>query len=70
MNSHKVKMLQPERIIQKSDVMFSVWKGKQRVGSLGVSSGGIEWWQASAKKSRRLTWWDLAKLMEAKRKSS
>jgi hypothetical protein len=65
MAHHYVKFEVPARDLGHADVVFETWKGDQKVGTLRVSKGHVEWFPQNAKKpSARLTWWQFAKRMD------
>jgi hypothetical protein len=58
----------------KNAVKFDIRKGKEKIGTLYISSGTVEWWPKSNKVNAwRGSWWTFAKILEdnfARRRST
>jgi len=57
MAAHKVSLTIPHTIdIGNVDVEFEVRDGKNLMGKVKISKGGIDWWPANARRKRSATW--------------
>lgn len=66
---HEIRFGIPEGRLGKLDAEFDVWRGPEKVGTLFVSQGAIEWRPANAKKYQyHCRWEGFSKVMRRCRK--
>jgi hypothetical protein len=61
-----VKFRIPERDLENTDIVLTIdWNG-QRLGTLRLSRGGVQWWAKHAKKkpTEKFNWSKFAKRLE------
>ena len=53
--AHYVTFTVPERELGNADIEFHAWNDDEKVGTLRVSKGALEWFPKDSKKGRKLT---------------
>ena len=53
---HGVEFRVPALALRKSDVVFTVFRDEETLGTLYVSRGALVWWSRSGKVGRKLPW--------------
>ena len=62
--AHYVNFTVPERDLGNADIVFESWDDEDKIGTLRISKGAIEWFAKDSKRpTRRLTWRQFAKQM-------
>jgi hypothetical protein len=68
MPSHLVEMKIPTtKVVQHADVVFEVFDDDGKLGELRVSQGGVDWYPRGAKLPAKLSWEQLARVLEEQR---
>jgi hypothetical protein len=67
MAEHTIQVELPEKLILSKDVRFIITSNRQRLGTLHVSQGSIDWLPASGQKWIRVGWEQFADLMLLKK---
>ena len=63
--AHYVKFAVPERDLGNADIVFSAWNDDEKIGTLRISKGAIEWFPKDSKKrAKKLTWARFGRLVE------
>jgi len=65
MPEHVVRVSQPTRELVNSDVSFEIFSDAQKLGTLLVSKGTVDWFPRSAQSAVSLEWEELALLLDA-----
>lgn len=65
MPEHVVRVSQPIRELVNSDVRFEIFSDAQKLGTLLVSKGTVDWFPRNAQTAISLEWEDLAVLLDA-----
>lgn len=66
--AHDVRFTVPERELGKSDVEFHAYSDGDKIGTLKVRKGAVEWVPANNTYGHKLNWKDFAKVMQEKGK--
>jgi hypothetical protein len=68
MPSHLVEMkIFMTKVVQHADVVFEVFDDDGKLGELRVSQGGVDWYPRGAQIPAKLSWEQLARVMEDQR---
>jgi hypothetical protein len=68
MPSHLVEMKIPTtKVVQHADVVFEVFDDDGKLGELRVSQGGVDWYPRGAQIPAKLSWEQLARVMDDQR---
>ena len=62
--AHYVRFVVPERDLGHADIVFSAWNDDEKIGTLRVSKGAVEWFVKDSKKGKKLTWKRFSKVIE------
>jgi hypothetical protein len=60
---HKVQMIETRHEITNRDVIFSVKKGRKKIGELRVSKGNLVWITGNGRVINQITWTDFNDFM-------
>jgi hypothetical protein len=63
MSAHDIFMAMPEKVVLNKDVVFDVYSDNNKLGTLKVSKGSIEWAPASFNRGFHLFWEQFDHLM-------
>jgi hypothetical protein len=56
MAKHNLFFELPIRELGKTDVLFHVYKDKEKFGSITISKGNLEWYPKNAKNPYKISW--------------
>lgn len=56
MPEHRIEMWQPAKSLLNSDLYFDVYSDGQKLGTMSLSKGSIDWFPKGKQKSKRITW--------------
>ena len=64
MPKHHIEISLPTKPIKNVDTAIVVKSGRRKLGEMRISRGSLDWFPAGAQKARRVSWEDLARLLE------
>ena len=60
--AHYVSFTVPDRDLGNADIVFRAWDDEEKIGTLRVSKGAIEWFAKDSKRpTRKMTWRQFSK---------
>lgn len=63
--AHQVRVRMNTTIVKNKDLEIVVKSNSGKIGTLLISKGNVEWLpKGNSVNRRRLSWWDLAKVLE------
>jgi hypothetical protein len=65
MPEHMVRVSQPSRELVNSDVTFEIYSDGQKLGTMLVSKGTVDWFPRNAQTSISLQWEEFADVLDA-----
>ena len=65
MAEHVVRVSQPTREVVNADYSFEIFSDGEKIGTLDISKGTVDWWPRNAKSGVEVRWEDFATLMDA-----
>ena len=63
MSTHDIQMVMPEKVVLNKDVVFDVYSDSNKLGTLKISKGSVEWAPASFSRGFHLLWEQFDHLM-------
>lgn len=64
MPEHSIAITLPTKPVKNADTTIEIWSGSRKLGTMQISKGSLDWLPAGAQKRRRITWENLAVLLE------
>jgi hypothetical protein len=61
---HHIEISLPTKPIKNVDTEIVVKSGRKKLGEMRISRGSLDWLPAGAQKPRRVSWENLARLLE------
>jgi hypothetical protein len=61
---HRIDMTQPSKHVVNSDVRFDIHSNREKLGTLTISKGSIDWWPRSKQSGKKISWERFAKVMD------
>ena len=65
MSTHEIQMAMPEKTVLNKDVVFDVYSDYNKLGTLKISKGSVEWAPANFTRGFHLLWEQFDKMMRA-----
>ena len=65
MAEHVVRVSQPTREVVNADYSFEIFGDGEKLGTLNISKGTIDWWPRKAQSWVELRWEEFAELLNA-----
>jgi hypothetical protein len=66
---HHIEISLPTKPLKNVDTTISIWSGGEKLGEMRISKGSLDWVPAGAQKPRRITWEDLAYLLNNRKEA-
>ena len=63
MAEHVVRVSQPTREVVNADYSFEIFSDGEKLGTLNISKGTVDWWPRKAQSGVEIRWEDFAKLL-------
>jgi hypothetical protein len=63
MPRHHIEISLPTKPLKNVDTTIRIWSGDEKLGEMRISKGSLDWVPAGAQKPRRISWEDLALLL-------
>lgn len=60
---HRIEMSQPSKQVINSDVRFDIYSNKEKLGTMTISKGSIDWWPKRKQSGKRISWEKFAGVM-------
>jgi hypothetical protein len=64
MAKHDVYATLPNALMGKEDAFFHIYQDSEKLGSITISKGAIEWYSRNAKKPYKFTWSQFDKMIK------
>ncbi len=69
MPRHHIEISLPTKPLKNVDTTIAVWSGGEKLGEMRISKGSLDWVPAGAQKPRRISWEDLAYLLNNRKEA-
>lgn len=66
MSTHEIQMAMPEKTVLNKDVVFDVYSDHNKLGTLKISKGSVEWAPANFARGFHLAWEQFDRMMRAR----
>lgn len=63
MAEHRIEMHQPKKAVFSGDIIFEVYSDNEKLGSLEISKGSVDWTPKGKQRSKAIEWERFAGLM-------
>ena len=63
MPRHHIEISLPTKPLKNVDTTIAVWSDDEKLGEMRISRGSLDWIPSGAQKPRRITWENLAYLL-------
>ena len=64
MPKHNIEITFPTKPLRNVDTTIAIWSDAEKLGQLEISKGSLDWKSARKQNPKRISWEDLAKLLD------
>jgi hypothetical protein len=61
---HKIEMSQPDKQVLHSDITFDIYSDGEKLGSLKISKGSVDWTPRHKQRPRQIKWERFAAVLD------